>query len=127
MSELVANTSLKLEQLEECCVMAIGGPHCIKMQHNFWQKTARSVEHVQTFHVHIDASNYAIGCILAQPGEHKMDFPISYASTQLNSAEKELHHHGERRSDNDLCGQEVLPLPFGEPFCLLCLTRLSYI
>ena len=40
------------------------------------------------FHVHIDASNYAIGCILAQPGEHKMDFPISYASRQLNSAEK---------------------------------------
>ena len=32
------------------------------------------------FHVHIDASNFAIGCILAQPGEHKMDFPISYAS-----------------------------------------------
>ena len=42
----------------------------------------------KTFHVHIDASNHAIGCILAQPGEHKMDFPISYASQQLNSAEK---------------------------------------
>ena len=39
-------------------------------------------------HVHIDASNFAIGCILTQPGEHKMDFPISYASRQLNSAEK---------------------------------------
>ena len=32
------------------------------------------------FHVHVDASNFAIGCILAQPGEHNMDFPISYAS-----------------------------------------------
>ena len=40
------------------------------------------------FHVHIDASNFAIGCILAQPGEHNMDFPISYASRQLNIAEK---------------------------------------
>ena len=32
------------------------------------------------FHVHIDASTYAIGCILAQPGDKNMDFPISYAS-----------------------------------------------
>ena len=40
------------------------------------------------FHVHIDASNFAIGCILAQLGEHNMDFPISYASRQLNAAEK---------------------------------------
>ena len=42
----------------------------------------------KVFHVHIDASNFAIGCILAQPGEHNMDFPISYASRQLNDAEK---------------------------------------
>ena len=40
------------------------------------------------FHVHIDASNYALGAILAQPGEKHMDFPISYASRQLNSAEQ---------------------------------------
>ena len=40
------------------------------------------------FHVHIDASNFEKGCILAQPGEHNMDFPISYASRQLNMAEK---------------------------------------
>ena len=40
------------------------------------------------FHVHIDASNFAIGAILAQPGEKNMDFPISYASRQLNSAEQ---------------------------------------
>ena len=40
------------------------------------------------FHVHIDASNFAIECILAQPGRHNMDFPISYASPQLNMAKK---------------------------------------
>ena len=40
------------------------------------------------FHVHIDASNFAIGAILAQPCEKNMDFPISYASRQLNSAKK---------------------------------------
>ena len=40
------------------------------------------------FHVHIDASNFAIGAILAQPGEKNMDFPISYASRQLNLAEQ---------------------------------------
>ena len=30
------------------------------------------------FHVHIDASNFAIGCVLAQPSEHKLDYPISF-------------------------------------------------
>lgn len=40
------------------------------------------------FHVHIDASAYAIDCILAQPHENNMDFPVSYSSCQLNSAEK---------------------------------------
>ena len=40
------------------------------------------------FHVHIDASKFAVGCVLAQPGEHNMEFPVSYASRQLNSAEK---------------------------------------
>ena len=42
----------------------------------------------KVFHVHIDASAYAIGCILAQPHENNMDFPVSYSSRQLNSAEK---------------------------------------
>src|SRR5271156_1480600 len=40
------------------------------------------------FHVHIDASNFAIGAILAQPGEKNINFPISYASRQLNQAEQ---------------------------------------
>ena len=39
------------------------------------------------FHVHIDASNFAIGCVLAQPGDHKLDYPISFASRQLCDAE----------------------------------------
>ena len=34
----------------------------------------------KVFHVHIDASSFAIGCVLAQPGEHNMDFPVLYAS-----------------------------------------------
>ncbi|MCO5590372.1 hypothetical protein L7F22_044342 [Adiantum nelumboides] len=42
----------------------------------------------KVFHIHIDASTFAIGCILAQPGEKNMDFPINYSSRQLNSAEK---------------------------------------
>ena len=40
------------------------------------------------FHVHVYASKFAIGCVLAQPREHKMDFPVSYASRQLNDTEK---------------------------------------
>ncbi|MCO5555292.1 hypothetical protein L7F22_008837 [Adiantum nelumboides] len=40
------------------------------------------------FYVHVDASAFAIGCILAQPGEKNMDFSISYFSRQLNNAEK---------------------------------------
>ena len=40
------------------------------------------------FHVHVDASTYAIGCILAQPNGEKTDLPISYASRQLNNVEK---------------------------------------
>ena len=40
------------------------------------------------FHVHIDASAYAIGCILTQPGEFNKDSSIAYASRQLIAAEK---------------------------------------
>ena len=38
------------------------------------------------FHVHIDASGLAIGAILIQPGDHRMDYPIVYSSKQLNKA-----------------------------------------
>ena len=47
-----------------------------------------SPDWTKPFHVHIDASNYAIGCILAQPYEGNMDLPVAYASRQLNSAKK---------------------------------------
>ena len=30
------------------------------------------------FHVHISTSNFAIGCVLAQLGEHNMDFLVSH-------------------------------------------------
>ncbi|MCO5611286.1 hypothetical protein L7F22_065538 [Adiantum nelumboides] len=40
------------------------------------------------FHIRVDAFNFAIGCILAQPGDGNIDFSISYASKQLNVAEK---------------------------------------
>ena len=42
----------------------------------------------KVFHVHVDASSFALGCVLAQPGEHNMEFPISYASRQLISVER---------------------------------------
>ncbi|MCO5575962.1 hypothetical protein L7F22_029769 [Adiantum nelumboides] len=32
------------------------------------------------FHIHVDASNFAIGCILAQLGDGNIVFPISYVS-----------------------------------------------
>ena len=48
----------------------------------------RPLDKNKPFHVHIDASNFAIGCILAQPYKGNMDLPVSYASRQLNSAEK---------------------------------------
>lgn len=40
------------------------------------------------FHMHIDASRFSIGCILAQSREKHMEFLISYASRQLNAIEK---------------------------------------
>ena len=40
------------------------------------------------FHVHIDASAYVIGCILAQLGEFNKDFLIAYGSRQMIEAEK---------------------------------------
>ena len=48
-------------------------------------------------HVHIDAYAYAIGCILAQPHEHNMDFLVFYTSRQLNDVEKNyttMEHEG---------------------------------
>lgn len=38
--------------------------------------------------MHVDASAFAVGCILAQPGDGNKDFPICYVSRELNAAEK---------------------------------------
>lgn len=40
------------------------------------------------FHVHVDASNFAIGATLAQVGDHGLDHPIYFASRLLSKAEK---------------------------------------
>ena len=48
----------------------------------------RALDWNKILHVHVDASKFAIGCVLAQPREHKMDFLVSYASRQLNDDEK---------------------------------------
>ena len=40
------------------------------------------------FHVHIDASDLAIGAILTQLGDDIMDYPIVYSSRKLKKAER---------------------------------------
>lgn len=40
------------------------------------------------FHVHIDASRIALGAVLVQPGEGKMDHPVYYASKTLSTVER---------------------------------------
>ena len=39
------------------------------------------------FHVHIDASDLAIGAILTQPGDYGMDYPIVYSNIKINKLE----------------------------------------
>ena len=40
------------------------------------------------FHVHIDASGLAIGVILTQLGDDKMDYPIVCSSKKLNKEKR---------------------------------------
>lgn len=40
------------------------------------------------FHVYVDASNIALGCVLSQKDDKNMDHPIYFASRQLIAAEK---------------------------------------
>ena len=47
----------------------------------------RVLDYSKTFHVHVDASSYDVGCILAQPRDDHMDFSICCASRQLNTGE----------------------------------------
>ena len=50
----------------------------------------RALDWNKPFCVHIDASKFAVGCVLAQPCEHNMDFPVSYARRKLISAKKTI-------------------------------------
>ena len=61
----------------------------------------------KVFHVHIDASAYTIGCILAQPGEFHKDFPIAYASRQMIAAEKNYTTMEREGFNNDLCSKKI--------------------
>ena len=38
------------------------------------------------FHVHVDTSYFALGVLLAKPGEGDLDHPIAYASIKLSFA-----------------------------------------
>lgn len=40
------------------------------------------------FHIHVDASNFAIGATLVQTDDHGLDHPIYFASQLLSKAEK---------------------------------------
>ena len=60
----------------------------------------------KVFHVHIDASAYAIGCILSQPSKFNKDFSIAYVSRQLIAAEKNYTTTG-RKGFNDLCCEKA--------------------
>jgi transposase InsO family protein len=42
----------------------------------------------KTFHVYVDASTIALGCVLSQKDDRKFDHPIYFASRQLIAAEK---------------------------------------
>ncbi|KAL3694004.1 hypothetical protein R1sor_007655 [Riccia sorocarpa] len=48
----------------------------------------RPPEWGKPFHVYVDTSSFATGAILSQKDEDNKDFPIYYASRQLNEAEK---------------------------------------
>ena len=48
----------------------------------------KASDYNKIFHVHMDASAYTVGCILAQLGDNNMDFPICYTSRQLNTIEQ---------------------------------------
>lgn len=70
----------------------------------------KSPDWTKIFHVQVDASAYAIGCILAQPGEGNMDFPISYASRQLNTAEKNYITTEREGLGIDICCEQIQAL-----------------
>ena len=40
------------------------------------------------FHIYVDASNIALGCVLSQKDDKKLDHPIYFANRQLIAIEK---------------------------------------
>ena len=40
------------------------------------------------FHVHVDASSFMLGVVLAQPGEGSIDHPITFSSRESLAAER---------------------------------------
>ena len=67
----------------------------------------RTLDWNKVFHVHIDASNFSIGCILAQPSDHNMDFPICSANRQLNILEKKCFPKKTQGTWDNLCNQKI--------------------
>ncbi len=55
------------------------------------------------FHVHTNASNMAIGAMLAQNLNSKCNQPTTYASSLLSSMEQKLHHNGMKGASHGLC------------------------
>lgn len=74
----------------------------------------------KVLHVHIDASTFVIGCVLAQHGNKNMDFSALYASRQLNVAKKELYYHKNGRTIYDICYEEILALSTSQSVFVLC-------
>ena len=57
----------------------------------------RTLDWNKPFHVHIDTLKFVVGCVLAQLGEHNIDFLVSYAIRQLKSTERNcstIEHEG---------------------------------
>jgi hypothetical protein len=59
------------------------------------------------FHVHIDASNFALGIMLGQNPDNTIDSPISHASRFMNNAKKNYKHLERKLNSNDICCEEI--------------------
>ena len=67
----------------------------------------RSIYWNKIFHVHIDTSHFEIGCVLAQPWKHIIDFFFFFCKKITQQCRKELHNYEKRRVRYDLCYQIV--------------------
>lgn len=66
----------------------------------------------KTFRIHVDASQFTIGCVMAQPRESQ--------KSEANPNRIELYNYRKRRIGNDLCPIEVLALSLIQSLCILC-------